>query len=1567
MSVVNSLFRRIVLLGSLVIAHQALALTVTLSDVNPSSSTLHTTDADGASGGRINHLASVAGNNQIFYAASEWGGIFETTDGGQTWSRLNGHLPVATWDVKVDPVNTNTVYATSLYDGRMAPISGIEVSYDAGMTWTHPATAHPNPALEGTPNDNTPDPGFSCSTFGRTEPSAFGIGIRPDAPQNVFIGTNCGIAISNNSGATWRFVDPTPATPADNVWDVVVQGGGPSGQGIVDICTDDGHLRSTDGGNTWVLGSGLPTGPCSLAVSPDESYVLLAAASDGFIYESDNGGTSWTNLGSPDSRLQGRVSFVATNQRSSLPGPVDRFDLWFGDVSLFSTTCTSQAAPGGAPRCPATYIGFCNGLCDDGVTGCSGNGNCTGIGSGTCNGLGVTPCAANANCTGVGTGVCLIGARPMPYAVPAGWTGPFTRSSGAHDDVGDIAFDTMVTVDACPMVFSSDGGVYRNTNLGAGCQTPAWQQPTVTPHALWVFGMDGADQTGVVNEDLYMGCQDDGTFATTNAGAATPTWFNRDCCDSFDMVADSTRVFSSTCCVLSGSSVIPSFRISGAGMVGTTNIATNPPGSIPLFRFPDFMARFGANQYAAATSSGVSITSDITVSPIVWTQLGTASTPAGGFCTVHASVSGGTPTFYGQTFCGDTAGSGQLWRYVGTNPSGTWQRVDNTDGLQGGFGVVGVAFSDPNLIYASNLSPFGPQIVFSTDGGTTWDNDPKLDGLMTGKGVFKYRTLGGPTAFSASNGYAQPSVLAFDPGNSAVVVAGGCDSGVFLSMNGGHNWVLLTDPFNSGTSGIPHLPRPRFAYFDHESTDLPGQSNFYVGTQGRGIWRVAVVNKPPVCNADGPYVAECAVPSTLDGSGSSDPDGDPLTFSWNGPFSGGTATGAMPSVQFPNTGTFNVGLDVSDGPTNATCSTSVTVKDTLPPVIPPNPPPAECTSPAGTFVDIGKPTDLCDPNPSFTNNAPPLFLLGSTPVMWTATDKSGNTATGTQIVKVVDTTAPTLTLSVSPTILWPPNHRLVNIHAAITVSDICDPAPKVRLASITSSEPDSGTGAHDVPNDIQGAAFGTDDRTFRLRAEHSPGGVRTYTITYVAEDKSGNTTTAQATVRVPKSGATLISRDGEPANGASTAVAINTNGNFVAFSSDATNLVSGDTNQTRDVFVRDRTSHSHETTERVSVRGVNEQANGASAAPAISGNGQFVAFSSLATNLILNDGNGQSDVFVRDRVARITERVSVAGVNTEANGASSAPSINGDGQFVAFQSQASNLVIGDTNGVADIFVRDRLNQSTERLCNTVQGDGPSSAPAISRDGNFVAFASAATNLVLGDTNRRIDIFVCDRHTGALERVSVSSGGEQGDGDSILPAISEHGRFVAFKSLADNLVPGDHNGFVDVFVRDRVAGTTERISVNSNGGDSNDVSFPPSISDDGRFVAFGSFATNLVGDDTNGTSDVFVRDRQTAITFLVDVNDEGEEANQGTPDIAPAITGDGVQVGFVSLASNLAGSDNELNDVFVVCNPALPTPPSPLVAPDRLLRSRQLPRDRTAQTPLRSRPSGRRARRVPTQP
>jgi Tol biopolymer transport system component len=232
-----------------------------------------------------------------------------------------------------------------------------------------------------------------------------------------------------------------------------------------------------------------------------------------------------------------------------------------------------------------------------------------------------------------------------------------------------------------------------------------------------------------------------------------------------------------------------------------------------------------------------------------------------------------------------------------------------------------------------------------------------------------------------------------------------------------------------------------------------------------------------------------------------------------------------------------------------------------------------------------------------------------------------------------------------------------------------------------------------------------------------------------------------------------------------------------------------------------------------------------------------------------------------------TERVSVGPHGRQADGASLAPALSMDGRFAAFKSDATNLVRGDTNGATDVFVRDRAKSTTERVSvgpGGVQGDGNSGGVfdfdtiAISADGRFVAFVSDATNLVPGDTNFSTDVFVRDRAKGVTERVSVGPGGVQANDVSFFPSLSADGRFVAFQSGATNLVPGDTGG--GIYVRDRELGTTERVDLGPGGVQANEAGFDPAISADGRFVAFASVADTFVSGDTNDTTDIFVRAR-----------------------------------------------------------------------------------------------------------
>jgi Tol biopolymer transport system component len=380
---------------------------------------------------------------------------------------------------------------------------------------------------------------------------------------------------------------------------------------------------------------------------------------------------------------------------------------------------------------------------------------------------------------------------------------------------------------------------------------------------------------------------------------------------------------------------------------------------------------------------------------------------------------------------------------------------------------------------------------------------------------------------------------------------------------------------------------------------------------------------------------------------------------------------------------------------------------------------------------------------------------------------------------------------------------------------------------------------------------------------------------------------------------------------------VSSDGRFVAFRSFAGNLVPGDTNATWDIFVRDPLAGA---TELVSIATGGAQSNGVSGlfGISISPDGRYVVFESRATNLVPGDTNGAADLFVRDRLNGTTERVSVATGGTQGNSYSYYPSLSDDGRYVAFASVATNLVPGDTNDAWDVFVHDRQSGVTERVSvatGGTQGNAASDPPAISQDGRYVAFASLASNLVSGDTNGFYDVLVHDRLHGTTERVSVAAGGEQGNGFSAWATLSGDGRFVAFTSLASNLVPGDTNGLRDTFVRDRLAGTTERVSVATGGAQAAGSSAGgPAISQDGRYVAFANGASNLVPGDI-GYDDVFVRDRWSGTTERVSTSTGGAQGI-GNSDV-PSISGDGRYVVFRSPARNLVpGDSNGRVDVFL---------------------------------------------------
>ena len=365
-------------------------------------------------------------------------------------------------------------------------------------------------------------------------------------------------------------------------------------------------------------------------------------------------------------------------------------------------------------------------------------------------------------------------------------------------------------------------------------------------------------------------------------------------------------------------------------------------------------------------------------------------------------------------------------------------------------------------------------------------------------------------------------------------------------------------------------------------------------------------------------------------------------------------------------------------------------------------------------------------------------------------------------------------------------------------------------------------------------------------------------------------------------------------NGDSFDVALSANGRFVGFTSDADNLVNGDINNFRDVFVYDRNDG---TTQRITAGG-----NGDSRGVSFSGDGRFVAFSSRSSNLVTGDVNGVNDIFIYDRD---TNEIEI--INPAANNNAASPSLSADGRFVAFNSFASNLVPGDTNSRSDIFLYDRDTASNEILTEGANSD--SFEPAISADGAFVALRSRASNLDARDTNGVTDdIFIYNRQT--RTRVLLTAGGNS---ISVFPSISGDGRFITFNTSANNLISGDNNNASDILVYNRLTEELERIlstDLQFEVAGGNNDSDTPSVSADGQFIAFESSATNLISGDNNGNRDIFVYNRNTG-------TNESLTPDGNAASIAPSISGDGQYVAFESSASNLVAGDlNGNSDVFV---------------------------------------------------
>jgi Tol biopolymer transport system component len=410
---------------------------------------------------------------------------------------------------------------------------------------------------------------------------------------------------------------------------------------------------------------------------------------------------------------------------------------------------------------------------------------------------------------------------------------------------------------------------------------------------------------------------------------------------------------------------------------------------------------------------------------------------------------------------------------------------------------------------------------------------------------------------------------------------------------------------------------------------------------------------------------------------------------------------------------------------------------------------------------------------------------------------------------------------------------------------------------------------------------------------------------------------------------------GSPAVEGALEPSVSADGNLIAFSSDANNFGANDTNGLRDVYLHNRATG---TTVLVSRRSDGAAGNGASSEPSISTNGQFVSFSSTAIDIAggHDPTNTTKDIYIYNVATGDVTLVSTNSSGGSLGQFSAEPNTNENGNFVAFTTpnNAGNLINGvlDTNSVRDVFLWNRTTGQSQLVSATAGGtapNGPSFDPSVSPDGRWVAFRSEASDLVANDTNGKRDIFLRDMQTGQVILVSAGPGGAGANGDSDSPSVSRDGNVVVFSSLANNLTTDDgdasnsEEAARDIYVFTRSTGTVTLVSRNqARTGSGDNASGEPSVSEDGRYIAFTSAANDLIAGDTNSASDIFVFDVQTGAMNRVSVSDTGEQGNGDSTDanVAPQ----GAFVAFTSAATNLvpAGGDanGSVRDSFVASAP-----------------------------------------------
>jgi Tol biopolymer transport system component len=709
---------------------------------------------------------------------------------------------------------------------------------------------------------------------------------------------------------------------------------------------------------------------------------------------------------------------------------------------------------------------------------------------------------------------------------------------------------------------------------------------------------------------------------------------------------------------------------------------------------------------------------------------------------------------------------------------------------------------------------------------------------------------------------------------------------------------------DSGTAtGAPAFDR------DGNPRAVDGSGDGNVGFDMGAYEAATLINQPPVAETGGPYTVFAGSTVTLSAAASYDPDTAIRAYEWDLDYDGATfdvdTTGVRPDFSAESlhagdqrTVALRV-IDTSNAP-SAIDTTTVTVVA------------YEAISGGFSLVSgVSDSTllgstgngnsgeyhgDMSDDGryvafessatnlvPGDTNGCDDIFVVDmvTSTIARVSTDGAGNQANGASSRAVLSTSGRYLQFESCATNLAPGCNSNVG---GVFVKDLLLGTILCISTTTEGNAADDDSFPSAITDDGRYAAFGS-------YASNLSG--------------SGNNGQLQLYFRDVTSGVTTcLSTDnaGNLADSYSYGVQISEDGRYVSFASYGTNLVPGDTNSRADVFLKDMVAG---TTTRVSTDAAGNQADGSSGGQ-ISDDGRYLLIVSSASNLVSDDTNGVDDAFLKDLSTGAITRLSTDSAGNQADGGTTWCEMTSDHRYVLLESDASNLIADDSNGSTDLFVKDLITGTTTRVIEDIQPSGTwFYGYPLGPTPDCIVFSTAATGLVADDLNGDYDVFVREVPTGATRLLSardttITDPIAAGMSSTTTFSMSADGRYTVFSSTASNLVVGDTNGKSDVFVQDLLAGTTTRISTDGEGNQGNGVSTNAMMSAEGPYVLFTSSASNLVADDTNGIADVFVKDLNTDTVTRVST-DAPTSVGGFTSFDALAISADGRYVAYTSEA------------------------------------------------------------------